>query len=251
MAASYVSKKGEIGVVAKVGEDFRNKIFNLTKRGIDRRGIEIVPNSKTARLLIKVHADGTRDFKVDLGAASTVDTHTFPEKYRRASYIHLATSYPSKYLKWLKYLKKNFTDSTIISADAVDTKGLRVVNQMVNVFEQVDLVFINMEELSNIKNAYPDFKLNKPMILKKGPLGAVYIDKENDLRINIPAPKVKMVDSTGAGDILAGVFLAKLAQGINIKNALTYAVNMASKSVSNFGVEHINPLVKPSEIHKY
>ena len=57
------------------------------------------------------------------------------------------------------------------------------------------------------------------------------------------APSVEVVDTSGAGDTLAGVFLAEKAKGISDEKALEDGVNTASKTVTDFGVEHINPLV--------
>jgi sugar/nucleoside kinase (ribokinase family) len=44
------------------------------------------------------------------------------------------------------------------------------------------------------------------------------------------------VDPIGAGEILAGVFLALRAQGLDPDQALTYAVAAAARSVTEFGV---------------
>jgi len=89
---------------------------------------------------------------------------------------------------------------------------------------------------------YPDFQISKPTILKKGPKGATYIDNQEGIIFTIEAPNVKVVDTSGAGDTLAGIFLASLSRGIRVQDALKAGVEMASKTVTDFGVEHINPL---------
>lgn len=156
--------------------------------------------------------------------------------------MHLATSYPSKYLKWIKFIKEKLNKKVIISADAVDSKDKDTIDQMVEVFRKVDLIFINTEELNNIKQAYRNIKFNKPMVLKKGKYGAVYINKFNKVIVRVPALKVDVKDSTAAGDVLAGVFLAKLAIGYNIYDSLKHAVRVSSESVRDFGVDHLSQI---------
>ena len=45
------------------------------------------------------------------------------------------------------------------------------------------------------------------------------------------------MDDTGAGEILAGVYLALRAHGLPAARALGYAVRAASSSVTEFGVD--------------
>lgn len=54
----------------------------------------------------------------------------------------------------------------------------------------------------------------------------------------VVAPEVGAVDTTGAGEILAGVFLALTSEDVDIDQALNDAVCLASQSVAQFGVEN-------------
>lgn len=51
----------------------------------------------------------------------------------------------------------------------------------------------------------------------------------------IPAPEVKAVDATGAGDVVCGVLAAGVSQGLDIRAALGWAVAAASLSVTRRG----------------
>jgi sugar/nucleoside kinase (ribokinase family) len=73
------------------------------------------------------------------------------------------------------------------------------------------------------------------MILKYGPAGAE-IRAEGVQRRRIPAPEVREVDPIGAGEILAGSFLALRARGLAGQRALRHSVAAASRSVTEFGV---------------
>lgn len=243
VAAATVAETGTVGVVARVGHDFQEGIGSLHRRGIDIEGILIVPRGKTAVFTITEHEDNTRELQAELGVSEQVNPHIFPESYRTSSWVHLASSHPEKYLRWIPYLRRSLPQSTIISADANDLFIETAIEATVAALKSVDLVFINEAELAAIRARCPDFVLNVPLILKKGNKGASYIDMLCGIEYSVSAPSVEVVDTSGAGDTLAGVFLAEKAKGISDEKALEDGVNTASKTVTNFGVEHINPLV--------
>jgi sugar/nucleoside kinase (ribokinase family) len=97
---------------------------------------------------------------------------------------------------------------------------------------RADLIFLNDAEYQGLYDGRPHPPV--PVVRKHGPGGAEYLAEE--VRFRIPAPPVGEVDPIGAGEILAGVFLALRAQGLDPDQALTYAVAAAARSVTEFGV---------------
>ncbi|MEP2428642.1 MAG: PfkB family carbohydrate kinase, partial [Tateyamaria sp.] len=69
--------------------------------------------------------------------------------------------------------------------------------------------------------------------LKRGAKGAVL--SSSGRRIDIGARPVKAVDSTGAGDTFAGVFLAKLLATNHPETAARAAVEAAGRTVQHYG----------------
>lgn len=241
IAASTVSEEGSVGVVARVGDDFADGIDALSRRGIDTEGIAVVQGRETAIFTITQHEDNTRKLSANLGVAAEVDTSIFPESYKQVRHVHLASSHPSKYLQWIPQLRSTLPSETTISADGNDF-FIDEVEPMKEALDAVDLIFINEAELAAIKSTYPDYELPKPTILKKGKEGATYIDMQEGIEYTVSAPTVDVVDTSGAGDSLAGVYLAKRLQGASIQDSLQSGVTIASKAVTDFGVEHLNPL---------
>jgi len=78
-----------------------------------------------------------------------------------------------------------------------------------------------------------------PLIVKRGPSGARLIVDGHPQEVE--AVQVPVVDPTGGGEILAGVFLALRAAGQTERHALRYAVRAAAVSVADYGVtgEHL------------
>lgn len=77
------------------------------------------------------------------------------------------------------------------------------------------------------------------IIITMGSQGAfVYHNNESLL---IPAPKVKAVDSTAAGDVFNGALVVALAEGMTMHNAVTFACNAAAISVTRLGAQASAP----------
>jgi sugar/nucleoside kinase (ribokinase family) len=73
-----------------------------------------------------------------------------------------------------------------------------------------------------------------PTLLKHGAAGAEFL--ADGTRHRVAAPPADEVDSIVAGEILAGAFLALRALGLAEDRALRYAVGVATRSVTEFGV---------------
>jgi sugar/nucleoside kinase (ribokinase family) len=99
--------------------------------------------------------------------------------------------------------------------------------------ELADLLFMNETEYEGLYSAgiYP----KSPVVLKHGAAGAELI--RDGMRHRVGAAVVHEVDPIGAGEVLAGVFLALRARGLSEEHALHYAVAAATRSVTEFGVD--------------
>lgn len=71
------------------------------------------------------------------------------------------------------------------------------------------------------------------VVLKRGKEGAILATEER--RLKLAAPKVAAVDATGAGDVFAGAFLARLLDGDPTEAAAHYAVVAAALSTTGLG----------------
>lgn len=86
------------------------------------------------------------------------------------------------------------------------------------------------ENLINYGNS-----LSGNLIVTLGDKGAATIDK--DSVIKIPAPSVKSVDTTGAGDAFVGAFAYGLASDLTPQDAIKLAIDRASNSVTKPGTQ--------------
>ena len=106
----------------------------------------------------------------------------------------------------------------------------------------VDLFIVNEIEAADLSGS----KAGKPalaalasqfpaaqILMTLGAKGAVLKKGKREWRV--PAPKVKAVDTTAAGDTFIGYFAASLVRGLSPQQCLTYACKAAALSVTRKG----------------
>lgn len=232
-AAAYAASTllvGRTGLVAQIGPDLN--LHGLRGLGLDLAGLTVLPGA-SARFHISRLGGEARIFQSELGVAATPWFDTFPEAYFRAGHVHLGTMPPDQQLTWLKFLRDHGFRAPI----SVDTFEHFVSTQPAasrEVCDLADLIFINEAEYHGL---YRDNEIPKaPTVLKHGPRGAEYI-ADGMTHGASATPAAELVDDTGAGEILAGVYLALRAHELTEARALDIAVRAASSSVTEFGVD--------------
>ncbi len=114
-----------------------------------------------------------------------------------------------------------------------------------------DYIIVNEVEIKNLpgyKNDKQVLELYKGrLILTMGKLGA-YIFDGHDVK-RIPAPKVKVVDTTGAGDSFLGGFIYALLEDKSLEECVKFANNCAGAKLSKVGAQTGMP--KISEVRKF
>lgn len=120
-------------------------------------------------------------------------------------------------------------------APAIDVPG--------RLFELSDFVILNKTE-ANFYDKHLDPQ--KHVILKT--LGAEGIEiLRNDKITDIPGLKVKVIDTTGAGDCFTGAFAAALSRGYALENAAAFANKAASIAVQKHGAGTSMPFLREIE----
>jgi ribokinase len=224
------------GVVAAIGDDF--DVAAVERLGVDTAGLARVSDDPTARFFITQSADGTRTFAASWGAAETVDVAAFPIAYRHARHVHLATAPPEQQLIWLEHVA-GWPQRPTLSADVFEPFVRQSPEATWGVARAVDMVFMNEEEAALLRAEDQDWSPGD-VVLKRGAAGATYYRGHHPAGppISAPAPPTRAVETTGAGDVLAGAFLALQIRGVSPARALAAAVRVASASVTDFGVDH-------------
>jgi sugar/nucleoside kinase (ribokinase family) len=99
-----------------------------------------------------------------------------------------------------------------------------------------DIAFMNRVEWETFREIAREIPI---VVLKRDSEGASVLIR-GEVTAEFPAPHVEVVDVTGAGDVLAGTFLAHLSQGRDLPGALSQAIFAASQSITKEGVVHLH-----------
>jgi sugar/nucleoside kinase (ribokinase family) len=230
-AASAAALIGHrVGLVAQVGAGF--DLGPLARLDVDLAGVVELPG-RSPQLCIREFGNGTRSFSADLGVATAVRHDSFPVRYLDAHHVHLGTAPPDQQLAWLDYLRDHGCDAQI-SADMFEHYVAAYPDSSRAVCDSVDLIFMNQAEYDGL---YGDARLpvpKAPLVVKRGPAGARFlVDGHPE---DVTARETDVVDPTGGGEVLAGVFLALRADGFPAGEALRYAVRAATSCVADYGV---------------
>ena len=226
-AASALLDRG-VGLVTQVGDDF--DLASLRLLSIDLQGVAVRPGA-SATFVIDQFRDGSLSFRSDLGVAAEPGFDSFPASYFRARHVHLGTAPPRQQLGWLDFLRDRDCRAQV-SVDMFEPFVAAEPGTCRQVCDRADLIFLNEAEYRGLYRGRPH--PSAPTLLKYGPGGAEFL--ADGAQHRVPAPPADEVDPIGAGEILAGAFLALRARGLAEDRALSYAVAAATRSVTEFGV---------------
>lgn len=79
----------------------------------------------------------------------------------------------------------------------------------------------------------------RSVVITVGADGAVFSDGESTK--HLPAPRVEVVDTTGAGDAFVGALATRLARGESLGEAVAYAVRAGAAAVTKEGAQGALP----------
>lgn len=115
-------------------------------------------------------------------------------------------------------------------------------------FENATYVIVNEMEIEKVNGYNPKnptevlLKFPNKLILTKGADGCYYSDGKKVL--HIPAIKVQVVDTTGAGDTFLGSFMFAINNGLKIEEALTFANICAGLKTTILGAQTGMPKIE-------
>lgn len=219
--------------IACVGNDF--DLSEFSKLGINTDYIVQIEHEMTTRFNI-YYDNNIRNIVFEMGASKYECIECIDDKVISSDVIHLTATSPEKQMKYIEKLRnKGF--SGWISADVFDQFCRECPSQVLDVLEKCDIIFMNANE-KEILGIVPQHycQKGKMFILKKASSGAECYYKNQHFWACSPV-KGSVIDTTGAGDIMAGAFLSFLDTGESIQQALKLSVDLATKSVQFLGSE--------------
>lgn len=235
ISASLISPS--VGLVTRVGSDFD---LTFLQSRINPLGIHIIANKPSARTTLTYYSNTDltlRDITVEWNVAADICPEDIPNQwFKNVKYVHIGTMPPTQQAKFIPFIRSNMPQAMI----SIDTDSYLLSNQsnialISDNFVSSDIIFVNRKEykvLIETINTHPF------VIFKADKEGAKIIKKGKEV-VHVKTKPVEPVDVTGAGDILAGIFIASLSLGKTEQESLQTSVDLATKSITEEGVMHL------------
>jgi len=248
---------GDVTLVTKLGNDIFGKqtIEGFKKENIHTGYVFLDENKPSGTALIIVNGEGENCIVVASGA----NANLLPADIEKVKDIHKAAiilmqlEIPIQTIAYVTRLARSNQQKVIINpapAQKLDDEllnGLFLITP--NETEALLLTGIKVEDERTASVAASAFlsKGVQNVIITLGRQGAFF--KNQFLKLKIDAPVVKAVDTTAAGDTFSGALAVAITELMDWEQAIQFAVQAASISVTRMGAQSSVPHRK--EIHAY
>lgn len=240
------AKSARTGIIGVAGYDCFDDIKSyLLRSNVDIQGIE-VKDGVTFRWHGRYFANMNEreTLSLDLGVFSEFQPKV-PDAYKETKVLFLANIDPE-----LQQDVLDAVDAQIVALDTMDHWIASKKGHLVDVLQNIDLIFLNDGEARQLTGEHSIIKAGKALlsmglryaVIKKGEHGSIFFGQDR-IKIVPAFPLEEVVDPTGAGDSYAGAFLGRwAAYGLRdeaIEKALMYASAASALCVEGFGVNRL------------
>jgi ribokinase len=239
-----------VALLGRVGKDaFGNALVqNLREKGVETTWIKASPEAPTGAAFITVTPDGENAIIVAPGA----NLHLTPDVVDGISeYIGRARILVAQMEIPIKTVRR--------AVEVASSHGTRVMLNLSpaqefpgHLFRCLDPLVVNEHEASFLLGRLVTDRVGggleaaeelltlgpRSVVVTLGAAGAVVVSEEGAKH---PAPKVPVVDTTGAGDAFVGALAARLIDDATLGSAVDYAVLAAATAVTKEGAQDALP----------
>ena len=254
-AVGYSSFGGNSIFFGSVGKDNFGLSF---KKDLDDIGIQFLScennliNAKTSKSLILISADGERTMCTYLDASVSLSLKNFDQSvFKNNNILYLEgylfdkneTKQAMIDLCKIARNKKSLICLSLSDSFCVERHKKDFFSLIKN---NVDILFGNDQEINVLLNGQEKESLNSIVeiaVVTSGSKGAT-IFKDNYREFIPPVDGLKVVDTTGAGDLFASGFLFGLSQNLTLCECGRLATKAASHIIQHYGARPVDDLSK-------
>jgi ribokinase len=249
-AAAAARLGASVTFLGRVGDDeFGEPLVQaLGEKGIDTSLVKQVSGESTGAAFITVTPDGENAITVAPGANRSLtpeDADAASEAIGDARVLVAQMEIPVEtVLRAVEISAKRGTRALVNLAPTfeVPRELLEKLDPLVvNEHEAAFLLGSEVEGVERALSAAPELLLLGPRsaVITVGEAGAVFAS--GDSGRHLPAPKVGVVDTTGAGDAFVGALAVKLTRDASLEEAVAYAVRAGAAAVTREGAQGALP----------
>lgn len=226
-----------------VGNDSNGKaiVDHFNEIGIDTSMVDVVENQPTGLAICFVIK--SESAIVIHPCYPTIDmVRKYKESIKKSKFLVTNFEMPVNVTVETLKIAKELGVKTILNASPVPE------NLDLDIFKNVSIAIVNQVELNAIGNVEKllDYGVEL-VIVTLGSNGADLFQKGKE-KVHVQSPKVKAVDTTGAGDCFLGSFAYCISKSVDYESAAKFACVCASISVQSVGTQQSYPHFDHPEI---
>ena len=242
------------GLMCAVGDDLAGRFVmdEASRRGVDVSGASMIPHFVTPVANMFVKLDGSRSSVTS--AASLLPGYTPDPEYVRSCVEKGAriVSFASLFRAPLdrpevvcSLVQAAHESGAIVCADTkIPTFRSMSLSDIAAVLPMIDYIFPNDTEaafLTGIDGSYEEMAEAlleqgiRHVVIKAGEQGIYAAASESGERFMLPALKVPVVDTTGAGDNFVAGFMEGLLRGADFRECCEAGLEAAALSIQHLG----------------
>jgi len=249
-AAAAALLGASVALLGRVGDEgFGGPLVRaLEEKGVDTTLVEPAPDSSTGTAFITVTEDGENAITVAPGANRRLipeDVDAARGKIGDASVLVVQMEVPRECVARAVEVAGGVGTRAILNLAPPFEVPRTVLENLdplvVNEHEAAFLLGDSVEGVEAALAAASDLLALGPKsaVVTVGADGAVFAE-EGDTG-HVPAPKVEVVDTTGAGDAFVGALALRLARGDSLRRAVGYAARAGAAAVTREGAQGALP----------
>ena len=242
----------KVGFIGKVADDREGKMLveDFCREGVDTNGIIHSKQGRSGSVMGFVDEKGDRALYVDPGVNDTIEFNEINMEYAfQTRFLHLTSFVAEKSHQTQKKIVEAFPQSVKISLDPGELYA-RKGAMLEPIIEKAFVLMPNLNELE-LLTKMADYRKGADALLKKGveivavKLGSkgCYVTDGRENHIVEPF-KVKVVDTTGAGDAFCAGFLYALISDKSLYECGRIGNFVASKCIMKMGARPGLPYLK-------
>jgi len=243
---------GDVTFICKVGNDSygREMIEKFQKDGIDTKHVTMTDQAATGIAVITVDGKGENTIVVASGAnglLTSEDIRNAEAEISEADVLLMQLETPIEPLITAAQMAHNKGKFVILNPapaprEALPIELLRNIDLIIpNETEAALITGVEVKDAASAKQAMDALKRLgvKDAMITVGSKGVLAFD--NNKVIQVPACKVKAIDTTAAGDTFCGALCVALCRGKGKHEAITFANKAAAYTVRHEGAQCAMP----------
>lgn len=247
-------KTAYIGKVAMDREGIKLQ-ENLKKEKVNLELLIVTRKGRSGKIIGFVDKNGQRALYLDPGVNDTIKIKEIKTKLLEDSRLLHLTSFAGEGFHVQEKLLDQLSSKPIISLDPGNLYAKKGKKALKKLIEATNILLLNEIELKMMgyKGSYKEAAklLGEEVdiiIIKRGPLGVYGL--MDDIEVELPALKVKCVDTTGAGDAFNAGFLYAWLMGHNLEKSCYFGNYIAAHCIQGYGATKTLPSIEATKILK-